>query len=191
MGRFIVRYKVDGFDCEKTTDPYTSMKEAEEHAQDIRGYEGVQYAIVVEKKQAAVSIVQSNDGSRYLVVWNKRYGTWSLPGGMVEDGESVLDAQYRELREETGAITISATRCYECDVSGEPNRASHVVFYAVTIESAFVDLVDRIGERERGCPITYFTRDELLKWSSFREWYAKALDAHSALIAEQAISADS
>jgi len=50
---------------------------------------------------AAVAYLEREDG-RLLSVWNRRYGGWSLPGGRVEDGESVPAALRRELREETG-----------------------------------------------------------------------------------------
>jgi NADH pyrophosphatase NudC (nudix superfamily) len=51
-------------------------------------------------RYAAVSYIERQDG-RLLCVWNQRYEGWSLPGGMVEDGESPEQALGRELREET------------------------------------------------------------------------------------------
>ena len=38
--------------------------------------------------RAAVSYVERSDG-RILCVWNSRYGGWTLPGGKVEEGETV------------------------------------------------------------------------------------------------------
>jgi len=43
---FVVKYKIDGFDGERTSPMYSSEVEALTHADDIRGYEGVQYATV-------------------------------------------------------------------------------------------------------------------------------------------------
>jgi hypothetical protein len=44
---FVVKYRVVGDGTERTTKPYATELLAEEHARDIRGYEGVVYAIVV------------------------------------------------------------------------------------------------------------------------------------------------
>ncbi len=43
---YLVRYKVEGFDGERTSEVYKSLAEAERQADDIRGYEGVLYANV-------------------------------------------------------------------------------------------------------------------------------------------------
>jgi len=63
------------------------------------------------QKAAAVSLIEQ-DG-RLLCVWNRRYEGWSLPGGMVEPGESPRQAQERELREETGLATLEQTLVFK------------------------------------------------------------------------------
>jgi len=122
-------------------------------------------------KTAAVSYIEREDG-RLLVVWNKRYGGWSMPGGMVEKWETVEQAQERELFEETGLNTLSQEVLYEGShgiPSSDASRASHVTLFRVTYEG-----VPR--EHEVGCPVTWMTRDEFLKWSPFAPFYVKVFD---------------
>lgn len=49
---------------------------------------------------AVVALVRDKRG-QILLVDGGRHG-WELPGGQVEEGESILDALVREVREETG-----------------------------------------------------------------------------------------
>ena len=46
-----------------------------------------------------------NDRGDILLVKDDRRGTWSFPGGIIEEGEGVLDGVKREVLEETG-ITV-------------------------------------------------------------------------------------
>ena len=43
-----------------------------------------------------------NDRGDILLVKDDRRGTWSFPGGIIEEGEGVLDGVKREVLEETG-----------------------------------------------------------------------------------------
>lgn len=121
---------------------------------------------------AAVAYLEREDG-KLLCVWNKRYGGWALPGGRVEDGESVEVALGRELREETGLELVEVVeKLYEGPhgiANPDPTRATNVALFRIV---AYGDP----SEQEEGCPVTWLTREEFLKWSTFAPLYAKLFE---------------
>jgi ADP-ribose pyrophosphatase YjhB (NUDIX family) len=130
------------------------------------------------EKRAAVSLIERNDG-RLLCVWNRRYGGWSLPGGLVEDGETVEEAQARELYEETSLQTLSAEPLFDgphktAPTVGETGRGSRVHVFRVAAHGL-------PREVETGCPVTWLTREEFLRWSPFAAFY---LDVFAAIDAK-------
>jgi 8-oxo-dGTP diphosphatase len=63
----------------------------------------------------SVSIVVQREDKKILVVNNRRWGGFSVPGGKVEPGETFIQAARRELLEETGceAVSIKQLTAYE------------------------------------------------------------------------------
>ena len=62
----------------------------------------------VETRLAVGGVVLRDDGAVLLVKRGRppRAGTWSLPGGKVEAGESIAEAVVREVLEETGLEVV-------------------------------------------------------------------------------------
>ena len=54
------------------------------------------------RRDIGAAIACTDTRGRVLLVKQRLTGTWLLPGGALEDGESAEDGALRELREETG-----------------------------------------------------------------------------------------
>ena len=123
---------------------------------------------MTELRKSAVSWVEQN--GLVLVVWNKRFHGWTMPGGMVETGETLEQAQARELLEETGLGTHEAVLVYRAELRLPPpkqDRSSDVHFFRVLAYGQ-----PRQGESD--CPVTWLSWEDLCSASPFREFYRAA-----------------
>lgn len=106
---------------------------------------------------------------RYLVVWNVRAAGWCLPGGLVEAGERPVDAVRRELREEACIDWSAFTEVYIAPHQSPRARADRV---HVFVPHGSPPGGWRPGEGEVGKPVTWVSREELLRVSPFQDFYA-------------------
>ena len=97
---------------------------------------------------ASVVIVQ--DGQVLLQL--KRFGIWSLPGGLVEEDESVAQAAVREGREETG-LELCLERLVGVNSRGDDLHA--VVFAARAVGGRLQIDEDEVWD------LRYFDPDDL------------------------------
>lgn len=124
------------------------------------------------RHRSAIAYIE-RDNKDVLCVWNKKFLTYTLPGGKVENEESIRDACVRELHEETGMNLLQSSLVFvgKHEESVIPGGPLCWIYRVV----AAGDPV----EREKGCPIAWMSREKLIRVSSFRDFYRKAF-AHFA-----------
>lgn len=126
---------------------------------------------------ASVSLIVRKD-RLLLVVYNRRYKGWTMPGGRVEPRESVRQAQERELSEETGLATKTAELVYVAPLGKtllpvkHRDRASLVHVFRVAPRGG-----GEAREVEKGSPVNWVTRDEFLLSCPFAEFYRRMFAA--------------
>ena len=89
--------------------------------------------------QVRVTGILIEDGKILLVkqkVSDSR--AWSLPGGRLEEGETLESAIERELQEETGLKTKVKKLLYVCDVPDANPSLIHITFLMIRIEGEIV-----------------------------------------------------
>jgi len=80
-------------------------------------YEYARPAVTVD-----VVLVTKEKRPRVLLIQRKKdpfAGSWALPGGFAEEGETLLSAAERELKEETGVVVSGLEQLY---TAGDPGR---------------------------------------------------------------------
>ena len=114
---------------------------------------------------ASDSDSQSEGGSEPRVLLIRRgqaplLGEWSLPGGVLECGETLRDAAVREAREETGLVVeiVDMLGVYERVIPGDDGR---VRYHYVLIDFLCRPLSGDLKAASDAADVRWFTREEL------------------------------
>jgi 8-oxo-dGTP diphosphatase len=90
----------------------------------MAGKTGQQFSYDYPRPALTVDVVLATREARPRVLLIRRKhdpfaGRWALPGGFVDEGERLVDAARRELREETGLTVVDLEQLY---AAGDPGR---------------------------------------------------------------------
>jgi ADP-ribose pyrophosphatase YjhB (NUDIX family) len=80
-----------------------------------------------------VAIIPVLEDGRIVLIRRRDDNCWALPGGMVDWGEDILTALYRELKEETGLQVTQIGRLV--GVYSAPKRDPRIHSICVTVEA--------------------------------------------------------
>jgi 8-oxo-dGTP diphosphatase len=111
----------------------------------------------------AVIVDHHHDDQRVLLICRGQpplLGEWSLPGGVLECGETLREAVVREAREETGLVveTGEMLGVYERVIRGEEGR---VRYHYVLLDFLCRPIRGDLKAGSDAADVRWFTRDEL------------------------------
>lgn len=123
----------------------------------------------VPKHIVSAAAIVLNDKGELLLIKGPRRG-WEMPGGQVEEGESLTDAAVRETKEESG-IDIEVIKF--CGIYQSVSRCiCNTLFLGKPIGG-------KLTTSSESLEVGYFPLDEALQmvtWKNFRERIENCLD---------------
>jgi 8-oxo-dGTP diphosphatase len=89
----------------------------------------------LKRVDVAYCLIYNEETEQVLMVHNKDVNTWSMPGGAVEDDETLEQAALREVKEETGLLVEinDVVAINECFFKRNNEHALFVTFRAKII----------------------------------------------------------
>lgn len=108
----------------------------------------------------SVNTIVTNERGQVLLIQRTDNGNWSLPGGAIDLGESLVQAAIRETLEETGII------CEITGISGIYSNPKHIIEYTSDGEVRQEFTIVLTGRPVEGEPTTSAESSQV-EWVSF------------------------
>ncbi len=96
---------------------------------------------LLKRPVSGLAVVAHDEAGRVALIRRGDTGTWALPGGTVEWGETLRETLHRELREEAGIREVRFERVL--GVFGRPDRDPRFHAVTVLVSAAVGPMVDR------------------------------------------------
>jgi 8-oxo-dGTP diphosphatase len=87
----------------------------------------------MKRVDVVYALIINEDNEKVLMVKNKPYNNWTLPGGSVEKGETLELAVVREVKEETG-LTVEIGQLLAVNEAFRTRANNHVLFITFNAE---------------------------------------------------------
>jgi 8-oxo-dGTP diphosphatase len=133
------------------------------------------------QNQSVIGLVFSQDHTKILLVKRRDVPVWTLPGGGIENGESLKKAVCREIEEETHLKTKVIKKIGEYTPINRLSRFTHL-FECAIIEGT-------IGPTDETSNVNFFNINKLPKMPPpYKEWIEDGTKAEDGMIKKPLLS---
>jgi ADP-ribose pyrophosphatase YjhB (NUDIX family) len=127
------------------------------------------------QNQSVIGVVFSSDRTKVLLVKRRDVPVWTLPGGGIEEGESLKQAICREIQEETNLKTVVVKKIGEYTPINRLARFTHL--FECGISSG------EISSTEESASVKFFNLETLPKMPPpYKEWIEDSLKSHEGMV---------